>query len=542
MPFGYRNGPAIFQRIMQGVLAPFLWIFALVYIDDIVIFSKTFEEHISHIDQVFGVINKAKLTLSPSKCHFGYQSLLLLGQKVSRLGLSTHKEKVDAILQLEEPKTPHDLQIFLGMMVYFSGYVPFYAWIAHPLFQLLKKETRWKWGKEEREAYKLCKQVLTQAPVRAHAIPGRPYQVYSDACNFGLAAILQQVQPIKIGDLRGTKIYKKLEKAYHSKEEIPDLILHLVKVDSDVPENGQWADKFEDTIVYVERVIAYWSRVLQSAERNYSPTEREALALKEGLIKFQPYLEGEKIFAITDHAVLTWSKTFQNVNSRLLTWGLVFAAFPNMKIVHRAGCVHSNVNPISRLRRRLPFQDGPNSDTTESLNLKIDEDPLRNMFDELGPKFEERLLTVATRFVETEEDTTLDIENLETSIKICLDNGHKIEVPYTTSKAYSIIIGLAPEEITRWREAYLKDGHFQKVLYSKNSDEANCPEYPQYFYGDEGLIYFEDNQGNTRLCVPNQLRTEIMDEAHNTITEAAHSGYSRTYNRISGTYYWPRMS
>ena len=89
--------------------------------------------------------------------------------------------------------------------------------------------------------------------------------------------------------------------------------------------------------------------MLQSAEWNYSPTEREALALKEGLIKFQLYLEGEQIFAITDHAALVWSRMFQNVNRQLLTWGLVFSAFPNMRIVHQAGRVHSNVNPISRL-------------------------------------------------------------------------------------------------------------------------------------------------------------------------------------------------
>jgi hypothetical protein len=84
-------------------------------------------------------------------------------------------------------------------------------------------------------------------------------------------------------------------------------------------------------------VVCYWSRVLKSAEKNYSPTEREALALKEALIKFQPYIEGEDILAITDHAALTWSKTFQNVNQRLLTWGTVFAAYLKLKIVHRAG-------------------------------------------------------------------------------------------------------------------------------------------------------------------------------------------------------------
>ena len=79
-------------------------------------------------------------------------------------------------------------------------------------------------------------------------------------------------------------------------------------------------------MVHIERVIAYWSRSLKAAEGNYSPTERETMALKDGLIKFQPYIEGERIIAVTDHAALIWSKTFQNVNRRLLTWGTVFAA------------------------------------------------------------------------------------------------------------------------------------------------------------------------------------------------------------------------
>ena len=164
MPFGYRNGPAIFQRVMQGILAPFLWIFALVYIDDIVIFSKSFEDHLIHIELVLRAIKEARITLLPGKCHFGYQSLMLLGQKVSHLGLSMHKEKVDAILQLDNPKNVHDLQVFLGMMVYFSCYILFYMWIIHPLFQLLKRN-KWKWELEEQHAYDLCKQVLTQAPI-----------------------------------------------------------------------------------------------------------------------------------------------------------------------------------------------------------------------------------------------------------------------------------------------------------------------------------------------------------------------------------------
>ncbi len=94
MPFGYKNGPSIFQRIMQNVLAPFLWIFALVYINNIVIFSKSFDDHLSHLDQVFKAAAETGIMLVNRKCHFTYQSLLLLGQKVSHLGLSTHMEKV----------------------------------------------------------------------------------------------------------------------------------------------------------------------------------------------------------------------------------------------------------------------------------------------------------------------------------------------------------------------------------------------------------------------------------------------------------------
>ena len=124
MPFSYKNGPSIFQRIMQNVLAPFLWIFTLVYIDDIIIFSLTLEDHISHLNQVFKAIEGSGVTLSVTKCHFGYQSLLLLGQKVSWLGLSTHKEKVDAILLLDEPKDRcHTSKLFYQYGQDFSLYL-----------------------------------------------------------------------------------------------------------------------------------------------------------------------------------------------------------------------------------------------------------------------------------------------------------------------------------------------------------------------------------------------------------------------------------
>jgi hypothetical protein len=206
LPFGLRNGPSIFQRVMNEVLSQYLWIFVLVYIDDIVVYSSTFEDHLSQVDWVLHAIESAGLTLSPSKCFLGYQSLLLLGQKVSRLGISTHREKVDAIIALKPPRNVSELQTFLGMMVYFSNYIPFYAWIVSPLFQLLKKGSTWTWDENQQEAFEICKQVLQSSPVLAYAQTGKGYRLYTDACDYGLAAILQQIQAIKIRDLRGTKV------------------------------------------------------------------------------------------------------------------------------------------------------------------------------------------------------------------------------------------------------------------------------------------------------------------------------------------------
>lgn len=127
MLFGLRNGPSIFQRVMQGILAPYLWIFCLVYINDIVIYSKTYEAHMNHLDKVLEAIEQAGITLSPVKCHLFYSSILLLGHKVSHLGLSTHLEKVQAILELQRPSKLSQLQTFLGMAVYFSAFIPYYA-------------------------------------------------------------------------------------------------------------------------------------------------------------------------------------------------------------------------------------------------------------------------------------------------------------------------------------------------------------------------------------------------------------------------------
>jgi len=113
---------------------------------------------------------------------------------------------------------------------------------------------------------------------------------------------------------------------------MPSLVIQVSKSDNDVPPCEPWGATLEETWMYIKQVITYWSWILKPVEINYLPTEREALALKEELIKFQPYIEGEAILAITDHATLQWSKTFQNINRCLLTRRTVFAHIQSFKL------------------------------------------------------------------------------------------------------------------------------------------------------------------------------------------------------------------
>ena len=132
--------------------------------------------------------------------------------------------------------------------VFFVIY-PFLCLDSCTIIQFPKKDTRWEWTDLHTEAFELCKQVLTNAPVRGYTVPGSPYRLYLDACNFGLAAILQQVQKIQLKDLKGTKIYEKCEKAFSMGEPVPNLVIQISKTDNNVP---PWGASLEEMWVYIE--------------------------------------------------------------------------------------------------------------------------------------------------------------------------------------------------------------------------------------------------------------------------------------------------
>ena len=540
--FQFKRMPSIFQRVMQGILAPYLWLFCLVYIDDIVVYSKWYKKHIEHLDLVLEAIEKAGIMLSPKKCHLFYGSILLLGHKVSWLGLSTHAEKVKAIVDLERPKKLSQLQTFLGMVVYFAAFIPYYASIGSPLFQMLRKGKKWHWGAEEEHAFESAKKALQASPLLGHPIEGLPYRLYTDASDEALGCALQQIQPIVVKDLKGTRTYLRLRKQFDAGLPPPKLTTTISTKTADSPSSDTWGETFDSSTVHVERVIAYWSGTFKSAETHYSTTEREALAAKEGLVKFQPFIEGEKVLLVTDHSALQWARMYENSNRRLAAWGAVFSAYtPNLEIIHRAGRVHSNVDPLSRLPRAPPEHISPLSNDEPSIRMdsslaeqqerQAESEPAQTAFSAwtIEDCLEGQKSAWTSSITPAAEDESLD--ELEPSA----------DYWNVTNPTPNLHVAISDSFCDEWVRGYQDDKAFRSIWKDRAKKSSEWTPNEHFIKDERGLIYFIDPDYQPRLCVPKSQQNFILKEAHESPLESSHAGPERLWQQLSQKFYWKRM-
>ena len=295
MPFGLCNAPATFQRLMDTVLRDILWQFVVVYIDNINIGSKTFEEHLTHLEQVFERLEKAGLKLSPEKCFFFKDEIPFLGHVVSRTGIHTDPEKLKVIKEFPVPKDLTQLRGFIALASYYRKFVKNFSSIVEPLNRLLKKNVHYVWGDDQHDAFERLKMCLMTPPILTYPNFERPFILYTDASTFALGAILAQKDERK-----------------------------------------------------KEGVIAYASRTLHKHERNYGVTELECLAVVWAVRHFHHYLHGQKFTVITDHAALKYLLKMTNPVGKLGRWLMTLNGY-DLEIINRPGKQHSNVDSLSRI-------------------------------------------------------------------------------------------------------------------------------------------------------------------------------------------------
>ena len=187
LPFGVSAAPAIFQRTMETILQGLSGV--CVYLDDILITGKTNEEHLVNLSAVLRRSATAGMKLKSDKCSLLLQEVEYLGHKISTKGLQPTTEKVQAVVQAPQPTSVTQLKSFSGMLNYYGKVLPNLLTCLAPLYKLLQKQSHWKWGHEQKEAFKQAKKLLTSSSVLTHYDPTKPLVLACDASPYGLGAV-----------------------------------------------------------------------------------------------------------------------------------------------------------------------------------------------------------------------------------------------------------------------------------------------------------------------------------------------------------------
>jgi hypothetical protein len=186
MPFGLSGAPGTFQGAMNTTLAPLLRKCVLVFFDDILVYSKTYEEHVEHLAAVFELLQQEHWHIKLAKCHFAQRSIAYLGHVISEAGVSTDSAKIEAVLNWPSPANVKELRSFLGLAGYYRKFVKYFAVITKPLTELLKKGVLFVWTSEHEVSFAAIKQALCSAPVLALPDFTKPFCIKTDACKTGV--------------------------------------------------------------------------------------------------------------------------------------------------------------------------------------------------------------------------------------------------------------------------------------------------------------------------------------------------------------------
>lgn len=301
MPFGLKNAPAIFQRSIDDVLRHHIGKRCFVYIDDVIIFGRTLEEHLENLRIVLKTLHEANLKVQLDKSEFLHHSVEFLGYIITAKGIKPNEKKIEAIQKYPEPKNLKQLRGFLGVMGYYRRFIKDFAKIAKPLTKLLRGEGDSKSAKkiefdnDQKTCFENMKQILSGNDILTYPDYSKPFCLTTDASNFALGAVLSQ---------------------------------------------GTYGN---------DRPIHFASRTLNKTEESYSATEKELLAIVWALKVFRSYLYGQKVKIFTDHQPLTYNLSPKNCNRKLMNWRN-FIEEHDYEIIYRPGKSNVVADALSRIQ------------------------------------------------------------------------------------------------------------------------------------------------------------------------------------------------
>jgi hypothetical protein len=294
MPFGLCNAPATFQRCMLSIFSDMVERFLEIFMDDFSVFGDSFDDCLTNLEKVLSRCEEKNLVLNWEKCHFMVTNGIVLGHIVSSKGIEVDKSKIELIANLPTPKSVKDVRSFLGHAGFYRRFIKDFSVISKPLCNLLTKENVFEWTEQCEKAFVKLKNLLTSAPVIQPPDWSLPFEIMCDASDYAVGAVLGQ---------------RKDKKPY---------------------------------------VIYYASKTLNSAQMNYTTTEKELLAVVFACDKFRSYLVGSPVVVFSDHAALKYLLSKKDSKARLVRWILLLQEF-DITIKDKKGTENVVADHLSRL-------------------------------------------------------------------------------------------------------------------------------------------------------------------------------------------------
>ena len=450
MPFGVKNAPGTFQREMRRVLDGRLNRGVFVFIDDIIVYSRTEAEHVELVEFVLSQLEKEGYFAHPGKCQFLQSEVNFLGHVVNRAGVSMQQHKVAAIASWPTLQSVRDVRSFLGLAGFYRRFVEGFSRIAQPLTDLTQVADGkgFSWGDREQSAFDELKRALTSAPVLAHPDPQRQWTVQTDASGYAIGAVLSQVQ-----------------------------------------EDG------------TTRPVAFWSQKLNSAERNYSATERELMAIVKATEHWRVYLHGSPhpVLLRSDHKPLVYLNGKAELGMRLSRW----------------------MEALCDLTFEIGYVKGKDNAAADALSRRSDHEST-------AVTAEPSLLKVKLMSVTTSENTEIRVfpSRWRVSGKWMGESRESV----ATAQRGSTESQLQVESLlTDVRAAASTDEQYVALL--KGDDKRDgLQRRDGLVYSRSGALYIPDDR---------RLRTKLLQLAHDAV---GHFGRSKTIERLGRHCVWVGMT
>lgn len=498
MPFGLKNAPMSFQMLMSQVLRALNWKHVLCYIDDILVFSKTFDEHLSHLAQVFQRLRNAKLTLKPDKCHFAVARVIYLGHVISKSGIGVDPSKTDAVRTFPTPKNQRDVRSFLGLANFYRRFVKDFSKIATPLNRLLQKECQFIWTDLCQDAFDKLKQALITAPMLHYPNLNDQFCLTTDASDVSLGYILSQ------------------------------------------------KDKENK-----ERVVAYGGRSLRPDERKWTVTEKECLAVVEGIKAYREYLSHRRFTVYTDHKALQWLNNMKDPSNRLGRWALKLQEY-QYDIIHKEGKNNRNADALSR---RI-YDLSPSSLVDEI--CQASEPESKSPADTAEPpevaelKVNEWLTEVTFEYAHV---PTVSMAHLN-SPPGTLNNQEAQVLSKTSIQAHQVAEPSDHADLVALQKECPDFRHLYEYLANRLLPEDatlarnTIFEAEQYLLADNVLYHYyqprtrKSNRAEgsiIQVALPKSLRLDLLRSYHDSIAGGGHLGIQKTFESIRQKYYWPQL-